>query len=87
MTHNVFVLAQLLSHVQQFVIPWTVALQVPLPMRFPGKNTGVRCHFLLQGIFLTQVWSWYLLCFLNWQIDSLALCHLGCYIKLTSFDI
>ena len=20
----------------------------------PGKNTGVRCHFLLQGIFLTQ---------------------------------
>ena len=21
---------------------------------FPGKNTGVRCHFLLQGIFLTQ---------------------------------
>ena len=21
----------------------------------PGKNTGVGCHFLLQGIFLTQV--------------------------------
>ena len=21
---------------------------------FPGKNTGVGCHFLLQGIFLTQ---------------------------------
>ena len=21
---------------------------------FPGKNTGVRCHFLLQGIFPTQ---------------------------------
>ena len=21
---------------------------------FPGKNTGVDCHFLLQGIFLTQ---------------------------------
>ena len=21
---------------------------------FPGKNIGVRCHFLLQGIFLTQ---------------------------------
>ena len=20
----------------------------------PGKNTGVRCHFLLQGIFQTQ---------------------------------
>ena len=24
------------------------------PWDFPGKNTGVRCHFLLQGIFLTQ---------------------------------
>ena len=23
-------------------------------MGFPGKNTGVGCHFLLQGIFLTQ---------------------------------
>ena len=22
----------------------------------PGKNTGVSCHFLLQGIFLTQTW-------------------------------
>ena len=24
------------------------------PWGFPGKNTGVGCHFLLQGIFLTQ---------------------------------
>ena len=23
-------------------------------MDFPGKNTGVGCHFLLQGIFPTQ---------------------------------
>ena len=23
-------------------------------MNFPGKNTGVGCHSLLQGIFLTQ---------------------------------
>ena len=22
---------------------------------FPGKNTGVGCHFLLQGIFLTRI--------------------------------
>ena len=33
---------------------WTVAHQAPPPMEFPGKNTGVGCHFLLQGIFLTQ---------------------------------
>ena len=24
------------------------------PWNFPGKNTGVGCHFLPQGIFLTQ---------------------------------
>ena len=34
--------------------PWTVALQIPLPWNSLGKNTGVGCHFLLQGIFLTQ---------------------------------
>ena len=26
-----------------------------LPGNFPGRSTGVGCHFLLQGIFLTQV--------------------------------
>ena len=36
------------------VTPWTVARQVPLPWDSPGKNTGVGCHFLLQGIFLIQ---------------------------------
>ena len=35
-------------------IPWTVAHQAPLCMGFPwGKNAGVGCHFLLQGIFPT----------------------------------
>ena len=33
--------------------PWTVARQA-LSRDSPGKNTGVGCHFLLQGIFLTQ---------------------------------
>ena len=32
----------------------TVACQAPLPWNFPGKNTGVSCHFRLQGIFPTQ---------------------------------
>jgi len=36
------------------VSPWEVATQVPLSMDSPGRNTGVGCHFLLQGIFLTQ---------------------------------
>ena len=34
--------------------PWTVARQAPLSMGFSSKDTGVVCHFLLQGIFLTQ---------------------------------
>ena len=38
-----------------FVTPWTVARQAPLSVGFPGKNTGLGCHFLLQGIFPTQV--------------------------------
>ena len=37
---------------------WTVAHQSPLrilcPCDSPSKNTGVGCHSLLQGIFLTQ---------------------------------
>ena len=37
--------------------PWTVALQAPLTVDFPGKNTGVGCHFLLQGLFLIQGWN------------------------------
>ena len=35
------------------------------------------CHFLLQGIFLTQGSNPDLLCFLQWQEDSLPLSHLG----------
>ena len=42
------------SHVWLFVTLWTTGPQAPLFMGFPGKNTGVSCHFLLQGIFLTQ---------------------------------
>ena len=35
--------------------PWTVPLQAPKSVGFtPGKNTGMGCHFLLQGIFLKQ---------------------------------
>ena len=43
------------------------------PWDFPGKITGVSCHFLLQGMFLTQGWN---PCLLHWQADSLPLSHL-----------
>ena len=35
--------------------PWTVAHQAPLSMDFPGKNTGMDCHFLLQVIYMDSV--------------------------------
>ena len=40
-------------------------------MGFSSKNTGVGCHFLLQGIFPAQVSNPCLLSLLNWQADSL----------------
>ena len=45
---------ELLSHVQVFLTPWMVASQAPPSIESPDKNTGVGCHSLLQGIFLTQ---------------------------------
>ena len=60
-----------LNSVWLFTTPWTVAHQVPLSMKFPGKNTGMGFHFLLQGIFLTQGSNLHLLCFLNCQSRSL----------------
>ena len=42
------------------------------PWAFPGKNTGVGLHFLLQRIVLTQELNPGLLCLLPWwQADSL----------------
>ena len=41
------------SHVQVFVTPWTIAWLDPLWDSW-GKNTGVGCHALFQGIFLIQ---------------------------------
>ena len=67
------VVTQLLSYVQLWdsmdCSPRTLC-----PWNFPGKNTGVGCHFLLQGIFLTQGSNQRLL---HWQVDSLPLSHLG----------
>ena len=41
---------------------------------FPGKSTGVDCHFLLQGTFPTQGLNPHLL---QSQAGSLLLSHLG----------
>ena len=43
-----------LSRVQLFATPWTVAYQLLRPWDFPGKGTGVGCHFLLQSFWKTK---------------------------------
>ena len=69
--------AQMCSHVQFFATPWIVACQAPLSWDFPGKNTRVGCYFLLQGIFFNQGIKRMSLHLLQWQVDSLPLCHLS----------
>ena len=66
-----------LWRVQLFSTLWTVALQLLCPWHLPGKNTGVACQFLLQGIFPAQGSNPHLLSLLHWQVDSLPLSHLG----------
>ena len=57
------------SCVQLSATPGTVARQSPLSMGF----SGVGCHALLQGSFLTQGSNLHLLGFLPWQAGSLPL--------------
>ena len=45
---------QSLGRVQCSATPGNVARPAPPFVRLPGKKTGVGCHFLHQGIFLTQ---------------------------------
>ena len=46
-------------------------------MGFSRQDTGVGCHFILQGIFSTQGLNLYLLCLLHWQVGSLPLVPTG----------
>ena len=47
------------------------------PWDSPGKNIGVGCHALHQGIFLTQGSNPHLFCLLHWQVGSLPLASPG----------
>ena len=47
------------------------------PWDYPGKNSAVGCHFLLQGIFPIQGSNLCLLHLLRWQADTLPLRHVG----------
>ena len=49
---------------------------------FPGNNSRMGCHFLLQGIFLIQGSNPCLLYLLHWQQMVYQLRHLGCHFVL-----
>ena len=46
-----------LSCVCLFATSWSVVTRLLCPGNSPGKNTGVGCHFPLQGVFQTQGWN------------------------------
>ena len=41
-------------HAHLCASPWAVACRLLSPWDSPGKNTGLGCHALLQGVFPTQ---------------------------------
>ena len=80
---NISIFVQSISLVQLFMTPRTVARQPPLSWDFPGKNTGMDCHSILQGIFLTQGLNPRLLHHLHWQADSNTVSPKNCSPSLT----
>ena len=56
---------------------WPTALRLLCPWDSPGKNTGVGCHFLLQGVFPTQGSNPPLLRLPHWRAGSLPLASPG----------
>ena len=62
------------SHVWLLATLWTLACQALLSMDYPGKNTRVGCHTLLQGVFLIQGSNPHLLYLLHWQAGFLFVC-------------
>ena len=60
-------------------ILWDPMDYSPLGPSVHGKNIGVGCHFLLQGIFLTHGSN---ICLLHWRVDSLPLSHQGSLITI-----
>ena len=60
----------MLSHVQLFAVPWTVACQAHLPMKFSRQEYWSGVLVSTAGDLLTQGLTLCLLCLLHWQEDS-----------------
>ena len=74
--YNILKKVKLLNHVCSLQPHGLQPTRIPCPWDSPGKNTGVGCHFLLQGIFPTQGSNlgvphcWQMLCHLSHQESS-----------------
>ena len=73
----VCVCACVLSHAQLFATHGLQPARLLCPCDFPVKNTGLGCHFLLQGIFPTQGSNPHLLCLLPCRQILYLLSHQG----------
>ena len=62
--------------------------RLPCPWISPGKNTGVGCHFLLQGIVLNQELNPHLLDLLHWlgQAGAGGVCSLSLAWGLSTWE-
>ena len=69
---GLFCCCLVLSCLRLFATPQTVARQAPLSIGF-SKNTGMGCHFLLLGIFLTQGLNLHLFYWRYWRKCSSTL--------------
>ena len=78
----------MLSCVQLFVTPWTVAYQAP-PVHgiLQARILEWVAISFSRGIVPTQGSNPCLLCLLLWQADSLPLCHLGSPIYIYIYEI
>ena len=74
--------ACVLSCARLFATLWAIH-SLLCPWDSPGKNTGASCHFLLQGIFLTQESNPYLLSLLHFRQMLYLLSHRGSPLRLT----
>ena len=78
----------IVCYVWLFATLWTIGCQAPLSVEFSRWDTGVGCHFLLQGSFPTQELNLHLLYLVHWQAEALPLHQLGSlYIACSSNGI
>ena len=78
---------RMLTRVHLFVSLWTIARQAPLSMGFFRQEHGAGCHFLLQGIFLTQGSNPHFWCLLNCRWILYLLSHQGSPEYEEKFDL